>query len=161
MHALEPRAPTAPCAGSTSTATATATATSSTSGATPRPGLDNQCWKDSLGLRSSSPTASSRRCRGPTVRAAGLRLRRQGAGAARLAREVWDDPELADRLEQEAGRAEGAVQPRLLARRTGAGYALALDGDKNPVDSLTSNIGHLLWTGIVDDERVAAASRRS
>ena len=32
-------------------------------------------------------------------------------------------------------------------------YALALDGDKKPVDALTSNIGHLLWSGIVDDER--------
>src|SRR6059058_526189 len=32
-------------------------------------------------------------------------------------------------------------------------YALALDGDKRPVDALTSNIGHLLWSGIVDDDR--------
>jgi glycogen debranching enzyme len=32
-------------------------------------------------------------------------------------------------------------------------YALALDGDKKPVDALTSNIGHLLWSGIVDDDR--------
>ena len=30
-------------------------------------------------------------------------------------------------------------------------YALALDGDKRPVDVRTSNIGHCLWTGIVDD----------
>ena len=35
-------------------------------------------------------------------------------------------------------------RPRLL-------YALALDGDKRQVDSLTSNIGHLLWCGIVDE----------
>src|SRR5581483_11345708 len=33
-------------------------------------------------------------------------------------------------------------------------YALALDGEKRPVDSLCSNIGHLLWSGIVPDERV-------
>ena len=32
-------------------------------------------------------------------------------------------------------------------------YALAHDGDKRPVDALTSNIGHLLWSGIVDDDR--------
>ena len=38
--------------------------------------------------------------------------------------------------------------------------ALALDRDKNPVDSLTSNAGHLLGTGILDpseEARVAAA----
>jgi glycogen debranching enzyme len=38
--------------------------------------------------------------------------------------------------------------------------ALALDGDKRPVDSLTSNIGHLLGTGLLDEaesELVAAA----
>lgn len=30
-------------------------------------------------------------------------------------------------------------------------YALALDGDKRPVDVRTSNIGHCLWTGVVDE----------
>src|SRR5262249_6957964 len=33
-------------------------------------------------------------------------------------------------------------------------YALALDGEKAPVPTLTSNIGHLLWSGIVPDDRV-------
>lgn len=32
-------------------------------------------------------------------------------------------------------------------------YAIALDGEKKPVDSLTSNIGHCLWTGIVDEDK--------
>ncbi|MGN6610569.1 MAG: amylo-alpha-1,6-glucosidase [Angustibacter sp.] len=32
-------------------------------------------------------------------------------------------------------------------------YAVALDADKRPVDALTSNIGHCLWTGIVDEAR--------
>ncbi|MGC1209849.1 MAG: amylo-alpha-1,6-glucosidase, partial [Micromonospora sp.] len=34
-------------------------------------------------------------------------------------------------------------------------YALALDGDGRQVDALSSNIGHLLWTGIVDESRAA------
>ncbi|NNH74989.1 amylo-alpha-1,6-glucosidase [Nocardia uniformis] len=34
-------------------------------------------------------------------------------------------------------------------------YALALDGAKNQVDALTSNVAHCLWTGIVADERAA------
>jgi glycogen debranching enzyme len=32
-------------------------------------------------------------------------------------------------------------------------FAVALDGDKRPVDALTSNIGHCLWTGIVDEDK--------
>ncbi len=32
-------------------------------------------------------------------------------------------------------------------------FALALDADKQPVDALTSNIGHCLWAGIVDEDK--------
>lgn len=32
-------------------------------------------------------------------------------------------------------------------------FALAIDGDGRQVDSLTSNVGHLLWSGIVDDDK--------
>jgi glycogen debranching enzyme len=32
-------------------------------------------------------------------------------------------------------------------------YAMALDADKRPVDALASNMGHCLWTGIVDQEK--------
>jgi glycogen debranching enzyme len=34
-------------------------------------------------------------------------------------------------------------------------FAVALDGQKRQVDALTSNIGHCLWTGIVDDDKAA------
>jgi glycogen debranching enzyme len=34
-------------------------------------------------------------------------------------------------------------------------YAVALDGRKQPVDSLTSNVAHCLWTGIASDEHAA------
>ena len=38
--------------------------------------------------------------------------------------------------------------------------AIALDADKQPVDSLTSNIGHLLGTGLLDaDESAQVAAR--
>lgn len=33
-----------------------------------------------------------------------------------------------------------------------ARYAMALDADKRPVDAAASNIGHCLWTGIVEEE---------
>ena len=39
-------------------------------------------------------------------------------------------------------------------------YALALDADKRPVDALASNMGHCLWTGIVDPARAALVADR-
>ncbi len=39
-------------------------------------------------------------------------------------------------------------------------YALALDGDKRPVDAVTSNPGHCLWTGIAEPERAALVADR-
>ena len=32
-------------------------------------------------------------------------------------------------------------------------FAVGLDAEKKPIDSLTSNIGHCLWTGIVDKDK--------
>ena len=40
-------------------------------------------------------------------------------------------------------------------------YALALDGDKQRVDSLCSNLGHLLWSGIVPAEPDRQRRRRA
>jgi glycogen debranching enzyme len=37
-------------------------------------------------------------------------------------------------------------------------YAMALDADKRPVDALTSNIGHCLWTGIATDDHARAVA---
>jgi glycogen debranching enzyme len=34
-------------------------------------------------------------------------------------------------------------------------YAVALDRDKNTVDACTSNMGHCLWSGIVDEDKAA------
>jgi glycogen debranching enzyme len=39
-------------------------------------------------------------------------------------------------------------------------YALALDGDKRLVDSISSNPGHLLWCGLADPKRAALVARR-
>ncbi|SCF28882.1 Glycogen debranching enzyme (alpha-1,6-glucosidase) [Micromonospora viridifaciens] len=74
---------------------------------------------------------------------------------ARLAREIWGDPAYADRLEAEAA----ALRERFnrdfwLPQREY--YAFGLTPDGTPVDALTSNIGHLLWSGIVEPERAGA-----
>jgi glycogen debranching enzyme len=78
--------------------------------------------------------------------------------SARLAREVWTDPALADRLEREAAELRRRFNEDFwIADREF--FALALDGDKRQVDSLTSNIGHLLWSGIAEEDKAAACVR--
>jgi len=120
-------------------------------------GLRNLCWKDSGdsilfpdGAAAEPPIATCE-IQGYAYDA---RLR-----TARLAREVWNDPALAERLERDAA----ALRERFdevfwLGRRRF--YALALDGEKRPVDTLTSNVGHLLWSGIVPPERAEILVRR-
>lgn len=39
-------------------------------------------------------------------------------------------------------------------------YALGLDAAKRPIDALASNVGHCLWTGIVDEERAPLIAAR-
>jgi hypothetical protein len=71
---------------------------------------------------------------------------------------VWDDGALAERLEREAGELKRRFNEDFwVADREY--YALALDGEKRQVDSLTSNIGHLLWSGIVDHDKAEAVAR--
>ncbi|MBX6391132.1 MAG: amylo-alpha-1,6-glucosidase [Frankia sp.] len=38
-------------------------------------------------------------------------------------------------------------------------FALALDAEKRPVDALASNMGHCLWTGLVDEDKAASVAR--
>src|SRR5262245_39522859 len=69
-------------------------------------------------------------------------------------------------LASATGRAEEAARRRSRAAALRAQFnrdfwladrgvlALALDGEKRPVDAVASNMGHCLWTGIVDDELV-------
>jgi len=75
---------------------------------------------------------------------------------AEVAREVWGDAELADRLEAEAAALQKRFDEAFWCEARGGYYALALDGHKARVDSLTSNIGHLLWSGIVPPARADA-----
>ncbi len=39
-------------------------------------------------------------------------------------------------------------------------FAMGLDGEKNQIDALTSNIGHCLWTGIVDTDKAPIVADR-
>ena len=136
------------------TATATATASSSTSGARRR-GLENQSWKDSGdSQRFADGTLAAHADR--AVRGAGLRLRREAAAWPSSRARSGATAELAERLEREAEELRERFDEAFWVDERGGYYALALDGDKRPVDSLCSNIGHLLWSGIVPPERVEA-----
>ena len=62
-------------------------------------------------------------------------------------------------LAQQAATLKVAFNDRFWLPHRGH-LALALDGEKQPVEALASNMGHCLWTGIVDEEHapeVAAA----
>ncbi len=39
-------------------------------------------------------------------------------------------------------------------------FAIGLDAQKRPIDSLASNMGHCLWTGIVDEEKAGVVGDR-
>ena len=65
--------------------------------------------------------------------------------------EAFDDRDRAGELLRRAAALKRAFNDQFWLPDRGY-YALALDGDKQPVDSLASNMGHCLWTGIVDDD---------
>lgn len=117
-------------------------------------GLDNQSWKDSGTSQKfadgtlASPPIAPAEVQGYVYDA---KLR-----AAELARVVWRDRDLAERLEREAAELRERFDRAYWLDRRGGYFALALDRDKRPVDSLCSNMGHLLWSGIVKPERVDA-----
>jgi glycogen debranching enzyme len=116
-------------------------------------GLANQSWKDS---------GDSQRFRdGRLAEAPIAPVEVQGyvydakRGLAEIARKAWRDADLAVRLEEEAEQLRVRFNESFWTDDRGGYYALALDGDKRLVDSRCSNMGHLLWSGIVPPERVS------
>jgi glycogen debranching enzyme len=119
-------------------------------------GLVNQGWKDSWdGVSSADGTIP------PTPIAL---CEVQGyCYAAFLARAhfAWEEGDSAGhRLWSErAGRLKEAFNAIFWLPDKGY-FAMALDGNKHPVDSLTSNIGHCLWSGIIDDDKAGLVAER-
>ncbi len=117
-------------------------------------GLANQSWKDSGdsqrfqdGSFAEAPIAAAE------VQGYVYDAKR---GLAEVAGEVWRDKGLAERLAREADELRTRFDEAFWVDERGGFYALALDGQKRPVDARTSNMGHLLWSGIVPPERVSA-----
>jgi glycogen debranching enzyme len=118
-------------------------------------GLENQCWKDSW------DSISYRDGRLPGFPRATCELQGYAYDAkvrgARLARLVWKDDGLADELEKQAADLKRRFN-RDFWVEDGQYFALALDPDGKQVDSLSSNNGHLLWSGIVDKSKAKAVA---
>jgi len=119
-------------------------------------GLVNQCWKDSWNSILFADGTLSRLPRA-TCEIQGY-VYDAKMRAAHLAREFWHDPELADRLEKEAAELKHRFN-RDFWLEDREFFALAIDGDGRKVDALTSNIGHLLWSGIVEEDKAEAVVR--
>ena len=119
-------------------------------------GLENQCWKDSwdsISFRDGELPGFPR----ATCELQGYAFDAKLRGA-RLAREIWRDPDLADKLENDAADLKRRFN-RDFWVEDGEYFALALDRHGNKVDALSSNNGHLLWSGIVDKSKAKAIAR--
>jgi glycogen debranching enzyme len=118
-------------------------------------GLETQCWKDSWdsisyrdGTLPSFPRA--------TCELQGYAYDAKMRGA-RLARSVWRDPAFAHQLERQAADLKRRFNSDFWVA-DGEYFAIALDADGRQVDSLASNNGHLLWSGIVDKSKAKAVA---
>ncbi|HEX5495935.1 MAG TPA: glycogen debranching N-terminal domain-containing protein [Mycobacteriales bacterium] len=120
-------------------------------------GLANQGWKDS---GDSIRFADGSRATAPVALCEVQGYAHQAALAGARLLEAFDRPG-ADRWGQWAADLAGVFRERFwVADADGPFPALALDGAKRPVDSLTSNIGHLLGTGLLDDAETELVARR-
>ena len=119
-------------------------------------GLRNQGWKDSW----DSTHFASGRIADPPIAPCEV----QGyVYAALMARahfaDEHGDEDLAGRLRVRAVDLKQRFNEDFWLEEHGW-FATGLDRDKQPIDSLTSNIGHCLWTGIIDADRAEVVAKR-
>jgi glycogen debranching enzyme len=112
-------------------------------------GLVNQGWKDSFdGVNHADGHLAV-----PPIALCEVQAYVYAAFLARsrLA-EADGDPSTAQQWRNRAARLKAAFNLAFWMPEQRA-FAIALDGSKAQVDSITSNMGHCLWTGIVDDDK--------
>ena len=112
-------------------------------------GLANQGWKDSGdGIR----YADGRVAHAP-IALCEVQAYVYGAYLARahFAREAGDETTF-ERYRSKATRLKTDFNRDFWLEDRGW-FAVGLDADKRPIDSLTSNIGHCLWTGIIEQDK--------
>lgn len=117
-------------------------------------GLQNQGWKDSFDAISFATGNYAE----PPIALAEVQGYSYAAYLARahFAREV-DDEETARHWMARADDLKARFNEQFWLPDRGY-YAMALDREKKPVDALGSNIGHCLWTGIVDRDKAASVA---
>ena len=119
-------------------------------------GLANQGWKDS-GDSLQFPDGGYAAAPIALVEVQGYAYEARLAGAALLER-------VGDLAGAAAQRGKAAALRRQFNRDfwlEGEQFlAQALDAQKRPVPAVTSNAGHCLWSGIVEEEKAAAVARR-
>ncbi len=119
-------------------------------------GLTNQGWKDSADAVMHADGDLAR----PPIALCEVQGYAYAAwvAAAELAEALGQDGEAAE-FRGRAGALRAAFNRDFwMAHETF--YALALDGDKRPCEVISSNVGHCLWTGIVDEGRAEMVGKR-
>jgi glycogen debranching enzyme len=114
-------------------------------------GIDNQGWKDS-GDSIVYPDGTQ-----VTAPIALCELQGYVFDAWRRMAEVFialGEPERATELKQKAQALQERFEDKFWCEDLGY-YAYGLDADKQPIESIVSNPGHCLWSGIVSRERAA------
>jgi len=119
-------------------------------------GLSNQGWKDSF---DGVNFADGRLAEAPIALA-----EVQGyVYSAYLARSHFaveaGETDLAEHWRSKAAALKRAFNDAFWLPEQGY-YAIGLDRDKRRIDAVTSNIGHCLWTGIVDVDKAESVARR-
>ena len=112
-------------------------------------GLANQGWKDSWdGIRYANGKVAE-----APIALCEVQAYTYGAYLARahFAFEVGDTATY-DRFRAKAAHLKAAFNRDFWLEDRGW-FAVGLDADKQPIDSLTSNIGHCLWAGIIDEDK--------
>lgn len=112
-------------------------------------GLVNQGWKDSWdGVNHADGRIADAPIALAEVQAYSYAAYRARAEIA----EAGGDAASATRWRDRAGELKESFNRAFWLPERGW-YAVALDGDHRPVDALTSNVGHCLWTGIADEDK--------
>jgi glycogen debranching enzyme len=119
-------------------------------------GLLNQGWKDSFdGITFASGAVAE-----PPIALAEVQGYVYAAYLARswLARDTGDDG-TSRRWASKAAILKSKFNETFWLPERGY-FALGLDAEKRPIDSLASNMGHCMWTGIVDEDKAPSVAER-
>jgi glycogen debranching enzyme len=119
-------------------------------------GLANQGWKDSWdGIRFADGTVAESPIALCEVQAYAYAAYQARADLAVLCSDGGDAAQWRER----ATRLQARFEDQFWLPGKGW-YAVGLGRDKQPIDSLTSNIGHCLWTGIASPEQASLLAER-